>query len=56
MPISHITYTVFEQIMRYLYTGDFTFREEDKDNINAIVDILRVADVEFLEDVKMRCE
>lgn len=56
VPITHISYTVFEQIMGYLYRGEFTFREEDQDNIEAIIDILRVADEEFLDDVKMKCE
>ena len=42
--------------MGYLYCGEFTFREGDEDNIEAIIDILRVADEEFLDDVKMKCE
>ena len=42
--------------MGYLYCGEFTFREGDVDNIEAIIDILRVADEEFLDDVKMNCE
>mmetsp|Transcript_13078 Transcript_13078/g.17684 ORF Transcript_13078/g.17684 Transcript_13078/m.17684 type:complete len:86 (-) Transcript_13078:425-682(-) len=42
--------------MSYLYSGEFTFRPEDENNIEAIIDILRVADEEFLDDVKMKCE
>jgi len=42
--------------MGYLYSGEFTFREGDEDNIETIIDILRVADEEFLDDVKMICE
>lgn len=42
--------------MGYLYRGEFTFKEEDENNIEAIIDILRVADEEFLNDVKMICE
>ena len=37
--------------MRYLYSGEFSFREGDEDNIETIIDILRVADEEFLDDV-----
>ena len=37
--------------MGYLYSGEFTFREGDEDNIETIIDILRVADEEFLDDV-----
>ena len=51
VPITHISYTVFEQIMGYLYSGEFSFREGDEDNIETIIDILRVADEEFLDDV-----
>lgn len=51
MPITHISYAIFEQIMRYLYSGEFDFREGDEDNIETIIDILRVADEEFLDDV-----
>ena len=40
-----------EQIMHYLYTGDFSFEEKDVSNIDNLIDILRVADEEFLEDV-----
>ena len=53
MPITHISYTVFEQIMGYLYSGEFSFREGDEDNIETIIDILRVADEEFLDDVSL---
>ena len=53
VPISHISYGVFEQIMGYLYRGEFTFKEGDEDNIEAIIDILRVADEEFLDDVSI---
>ena len=56
VPITHISYSVFEQIMRYLYSGEFSFREDEEENIDAIIDILRVADEEFLDDVKMKCE
>ena len=37
--------------MQYLYTGDFSFEEKDVSNIDNLIDILRVADEEFLEDV-----
>ena len=37
--------------MGYLYSGEFSFREGDEDNIETIIDILRVADEEFLDDV-----
>lgn len=42
--------------MGYLYSGEFSFLEEDQDNVETIIDILRVADEEFLDDVKMICE
>ena len=51
VPIENISYAVFEQIMHYLYTGDFSFEEKDVSNIDNLIDILRVADEEFLEDV-----
>ena len=54
--IEHIPYAVFEQIMHYLYTGDFSFKEKDRSNIDNLIDILRIADEEFLEEVKMMCE
>lgn len=63
--LNHINYDVFEQIMHYLYTGDFAL-DETNTNFDQIVDILRVADEEFLDDVsrsllmccqiKMLCE
>jgi len=37
--------------MGYLYRGEFTFKDEDENNIDTIIDILRVADEEFLDDV-----
>jgi len=49
--IENISYSVFEQLMHYLYTGDFSFEENDVSNIDNLIDILRVADEEFLEDV-----
>ena len=42
--------------MRFLYTGEFSFTEEDETSPDNIIDLLRVADEEFLEDVKMLCE
>ena len=51
IPITHISYSVFEQIMGYLYRGEFNFREGDEENVDSIIDILRVADEEFLDDV-----
>lgn len=42
--------------MHYLYTGDFSFKEKDRSNIDNLIDILRIADEEFLEEVKMMCE
>ena len=39
--------------MGYLYSGEFSFREGDEDNIETIIDILRVADEEFLDDVSL---
>ena len=50
--INHISYQVFEQIMHYLYTGDFSFDEKDM-NMDQTIDILRVADEEFLDDVSI---
>ena len=54
VPIENIPYAVFEQIMTYLYTGSFSFDEKDVSNIDTLIDILRVADEEFLEDVSSR--
>ena len=51
VPIKNISYPVFEQIMQYLYTGEFSFDEMDVSNIDNLIDILRVADEEFLDDV-----
>ena len=51
VPIENIPYAVFEQLMTYLYTGSFSFDEKDVSNIDTLIDILRVADEEFLEDV-----
>lgn len=48
--VDHISYEVFEQIMNYLYTGDFSLDEKNT-TTDQIVDILRVADEEFLDDV-----
>jgi len=42
--------------MYFLYTGEFAFEEKDVTNIDNLIDILRIADEEFLEDVKMMCE
>ena len=39
--------------MGYLYCGDFTFKEGEEENIDAVIDILRVADEEFLDDVSL---
>jgi hypothetical protein len=41
--LNHITYEVFEQIMHYLYTGDFAL-DETNAGLDQIFDILRVAD------------
>ena len=38
--------------MHYLYTGDFSL-DEQTTSMDQIVDILRVADEEFLEDVSI---
>ncbi len=37
--------------MQYLYRGEFQFKEGEEDDINVVVNILRVADEEFLDDV-----
>ena len=37
--------------MGFLYSGEFSFKEGDEDNVEKIIDILRVADEEFLDDV-----
>ena len=50
--INHISYQVFEQIMYYLYTGDFSFDEKSM-SMDIIIEILRVADEEFLDDVSL---
>ena len=50
--VDHISYEVFEQIMHYLYTGDFSLDEKNI-TLDQIVDILRVADEEFLDDVSL---
>jgi len=39
--------------MAYLYRGEFKFKEGDENNIETIIDILRVADEEFLDDVSL---
>jgi len=51
--VNHISYEVFEQIMQYLYTGDFKLDEKNI-SMDQIVDILRVADQEFLDDVSIK--
>lgn len=38
--------------MHYLYTGDFSF-DENSITMDLIIDILRVADEEFLDDVSI---
>jgi hypothetical protein len=54
--IDHISYPVFELVMRYLYTGSFEPSLEFLQNIEVMVDILRVADEEFLDEIKFKCE
>ena len=51
--VDHISYPVFELIMKYLYTGYFEPCAEYLQSIEMMVDILRVADEEFLDEVSL---
>jgi BTB/POZ domain-containing protein 11 len=57
VPIQNISYTVFGQIMHFLYTGDFVMDQEGvASSLDKIIEVLGVADAEFLDDIKMLCE
>lgn len=49
--IDHISYPVFQLIMQYLYSGQFNPPAQYLQSIDMMVDILRVADEEFLDEV-----
>jgi len=43
--------------MHFLYTGDFVLDQEGvASNLDKIIEVLGVADAEFLDDIKMICE
>ena len=50
--IKNIPYDVFKQIMYYLYTGEFIL-DQDRQiaPLDKVIEILGVADAEFIEDV-----
>ena len=41
--------------MHYLYTGDFNMDSETPANLDKVIEILGVADSEFLDDVSFVC-
>ena len=52
-----MSYLVFSEIMRYLYTGKFeALQNFAHNNIDKVIEYLRVADKEYLDEVKMLCE
>ena len=57
--IDDISYEIFSDMMTYLYTGRFDALDK-MENKNLLleksVEYLRVADSEYLEDIKMVCE
>lgn len=57
MKIDGVSYLVFSEIMRYLYTGKFeALQNVAHNNIDKVIEYLRVADKEYLDEVKMLCE
>ena len=54
VPIQNISYAVFSQIMHYLYSGDFVLDVDNSvANLDKVIEILGVADAEFLDDVSI---
>jgi hypothetical protein len=52
VPIANISYPVFSQLMHYLYSGDFVLDVDNSvANLDKVIEILGVADAEFLDDV-----
>lgn len=57
--IDEITYAVFSELMKYLYTGKFDALDsitDKRDQLELAIEFMRVADVEVLDDVKIACE
>ena len=57
--IDGISYEVFSELMKYLYTGKFETLDhcgDKKELMEMSVEFLRVADVEVLDDIKTACE
>ena len=57
--IEDISYEIFSDVMAYLYTGKFDALEKVESKYQLLeksVEYLRVADAEYLEDIKMVCE
>jgi hypothetical protein len=52
VPIANISYSVFSQLMYYLYSGEFVLDVDNSvANLDKVIEILGVADAEFLDDV-----
>jgi len=57
--IDEISYPIFAELMKYLYTGKFDALDnisDKRDLLDVAIEFLRVADVEVLDDVKLVCE
>lgn len=57
--IDEISYPIFAELMKYLYTGKFEALDtisDKRDLLELSIEFLRVADVEVLDDVKLVCE
>ena len=57
--IDDLTYSIFTELMKYLYTGKFNALDNINDKrelLDISIEFLRVADVEVLDDVKIACE
>jgi hypothetical protein len=56
--IDGVSYQFFFEIMKYLYTGKFEVLQQMNGPLALpkVVEYLRIADKEFLEDVKILCE
>lgn len=57
--IDEISYPIFSELMKYLYTGKFEaldIIQDKRDLLEVAIEFLRVSDVEVLDDVKITCE
>jgi hypothetical protein len=58
LSIMSFSYNVFTSIIRFLYTGEFTFTERTKDGritLEALCEILKVSDQFMLDQVENLC-